>query len=63
MSNPKVKLSMKNYPQFEINSNSRTKVLADTYAEWDTWETINAVKGAIENFHDVILIEADHSCL
>jgi len=33
----------------------------DTYAEWDTWETINAVKDAIECFHEVILIEADHS--
>ena len=33
----------------------------DTYAEWDTIETINAVKDAIELFHDVILIEADES--
>jgi D-alanine-D-alanine ligase len=33
----------------------------DTYAEWDTWETINAVKGAIENFHNCTLVEADHS--
>ncbi len=40
---------------------AKPKVSADTYAEWDTWETINAVKGAIENFHDVIMVEADHS--
>jgi D-alanine-D-alanine ligase len=33
--------------------------LTDTYAEWDTWETINAVKNAIEVFHNVTLIEAD----
>lgn len=31
----------------------------DTYAEWDTWETINAVKNAIETYHSVELIEAD----
>jgi D-alanine-D-alanine ligase len=35
------------------------KVLADTYAEWDTWETINAVKGALEDIHNVTMIEAD----
>ena len=33
----------------------------DTYAEWDTWETINAVKGAIECCHNCTLVEADHS--
>ncbi len=37
------------------------KMLADTYAEWDTWETINAVKGAIECNHQVIMIEADQN--
>jgi len=33
----------------------------DTYAEWDTWDTINAVKAAIECFNPVTLIEADQS--
>ena len=33
----------------------------DTYAEWDTWETINAVKEAIETFHKVTLVEADEN--
>lgn len=33
----------------------------DTYAEWDTWETINAVKDAIETYHHVDLIEADYN--
>jgi D-alanine-D-alanine ligase len=33
----------------------------DTYAEWDTWETINAVKEAIETYHDVTLVEADEN--
>ena len=29
----------------------------DAYAEWDTWETINAVKEAIESFHNVTLLK------
>jgi len=33
--------------------------LEDFFAEWDEWETISAVKNALEKFHDVILIEAD----
>ncbi|HWP83277.1 MAG TPA: D-alanine--D-alanine ligase [Bacteroidota bacterium] len=35
---------------------------ADTYAEWDTEETILAVKTALEEEHDVTLIEADEEC-
>ncbi len=31
----------------------------DTYAEWDTWDTINALKEALECYNDVALIEAD----
>jgi D-alanine-D-alanine ligase len=31
----------------------------DTYAEWDTIETINAIKEALELFHEVHLIEAN----
>lgn len=31
----------------------------DTYAEWDTWETINAVKDAIACYNNVTLIEAN----
>lgn len=31
----------------------------DTYAEWDTWETINALKDAIAEIHDVTLVEAN----
>ena len=31
----------------------------DLYAEWDTAETINAVKSALAELHDVVLIEAD----
>jgi D-alanine-D-alanine ligase len=31
----------------------------DTYAEWDTLETINAVRAALAEIHDVTLVEAD----
>ena len=31
----------------------------DTYAEWDTHETIEAVRSALAQFHNVTLIEAD----
>ncbi len=33
----------------------------DYYAEWDTPETINAVKNALEEYHTVTLIEADQN--
>jgi D-alanine-D-alanine ligase len=45
--------------QSDPQSNLQPSV--DTYAEWDTWNTINAVKDAIAEYHDVILIEADDS--
>ena len=35
------------------------KELEDFFVEWDEWETISAVKNALEKFHDVILIESD----
>lgn len=31
----------------------------DAYAEWDTWETINAVRDAIACYNNVTLIEAN----
>ncbi|NWF87841.1 MAG: ATP-grasp domain-containing protein [Ignavibacteriaceae bacterium] len=43
------------------NSNTQPRTNTDTYAEWDTWETINAVKDALETYHNVELIEADHN--
>ena len=33
----------------------------DTFAEWDSWDTIDAVKSALEIFHNVSLVEADLS--
>lgn len=41
-----------------LNKNS-TENFNDTYAEWDTIETINSMKDALELFHDVIMIEAN----
>ncbi len=32
---------------------------ADRYAEWDTFETIDAIRSALAEIHDVSLIEAD----
>jgi D-alanine-D-alanine ligase len=34
----------------------------DTYAEWDSFETIDAIREAISVYHDVTLIEADEKC-
>ena len=48
-------------PSFPNNPKGQSQTQVDTYAEWDTWNTINAVKEAIECFHNVTLIEADHS--
>lgn len=42
------------------DSSTQLQKSVDTFAEWDTWETINAVKEAIETFHAVELIEANH---
>ena len=43
-----------------VNNHSKNlQTQMDTYAEWDTWETINAVKDAIACYNNVTLIEAD----
>jgi D-alanine-D-alanine ligase len=44
------------------NSNNQSQNLNsqfDEFAEWDTWETINAVKDAIACYNNVTLIEAN----
>lgn len=33
----------------------------DQYAEWDSWETINAVKDALSIYHNITLIEANEN--
>ena len=41
---------------------TQQKNSADTFAEWDSWSTINAVRDALALCNDVTLIEADYSC-
>jgi D-alanine-D-alanine ligase len=41
------------------NHSENLKAQLDTYAEWDTMETINAVKDAIACYNNVTLIEAN----
>jgi D-alanine-D-alanine ligase len=42
-----------------INQFQKINSQMDQFAEWDTWETINAVKDAIACYHNVTLIEAN----
>src|SRR6266571_2486365 len=54
-------LSDANSPATIIQTHQSPSTLhqTDLYAEWDTAETIQAVKSALEEFHEVSLIEAD----
>ncbi len=58
-----VKPESESFPEIVSPNSNNPKELqkksVDTFAEWDTWDTINAVKGAIECFHEVKMIEAD----
>jgi len=51
------KSKIKDFSSGSVKRFHQTK--ADTYAEWDTEETIHAVKTAIELHHNVTLIEAN----
>lgn len=43
-----------------VNNHSKSlQAQMDAYAEWDTWETINAVKDAIACYNNITLIEAN----
>ncbi len=48
-------------PPFLNSAEAAQKKSVDTYAEWDTWETISAVKNALEEFNDIQMIEADEN--
>jgi D-alanine-D-alanine ligase len=48
-------------PPIRSDNFTQPENVIETYAEWDTWETINALKDAMEVFHNVTLIEADES--
>jgi D-alanine-D-alanine ligase len=41
------------------NQPQNVQTQIDTYAEWDTWETISAVRDAISCYNDVTMIEAN----
>ena len=60
-----VKPESESFPEIVSPNSNNPKELqkksVDTFAEWDTWDTINAVKAAIECFHDVTMIEADQN--
>lgn len=45
----------------QTQTSTQTKTEFEVYAEWDTWETINALKNAIAVYHDITLIEADEN--
>jgi len=53
--------SYKELSPVQTNNVTQTEYTIDTFAEWDTWETIIALKEAIEVYHDVIMINADES--
>ena len=38
-----------------------SKKIQDTFAEWDSRDTVNAVRDALEQFHSVTMIEADYN--
>jgi D-alanine-D-alanine ligase len=50
-----------NLPPIRSDNFTQTESVVEAYAEWDTWETIIALKDAIEVFHNVTLIEADNN--
>jgi D-alanine-D-alanine ligase len=60
-----VKPGSESFPEFLVpdqkNNSATQKLNADTFAEWDTWETIDALKAALEEYSNVTLIEADYS--
>jgi len=48
------------FPNRKLHSASG-KNNPDTFAEWDTWETINAVKAALDEYSNVSLVEANYN--
>lgn len=47
-------------PPVQNSPHHELQPAVDTYAEWDTWETVNAVKDAIAEIHNVTLVEANN---
>jgi len=42
-----------------LNSSTQQKIFNDAYAEWDSFETIDAVRNALQKYHNVTLVEAN----
>ncbi len=58
---PESDTSYKELSPVQTNNVTQTEYAIDTFAEWDTWETINALREAIEVYHDVIMINANEN--
>jgi D-alanine-D-alanine ligase len=50
-------------PIRKVSQNYSIQTINDVFAEWDSWQTINAVKEAIEKYHNVTLVEADYDIM
>lgn len=49
-------------PTFKSHSQHAYSIDKDEYAEWDTYETIHAIRDALSIYNNVTLIEADDDC-
>ncbi|MBI4549193.1 MAG: ATP-grasp domain-containing protein [Ignavibacteriae bacterium] len=56
---PSLSYSETQTKSFRTTLRSFVQSFTDLYAEWDTFETIDAVRAALAEFHHLILIEAD----
>lgn len=56
---PSLKGIISPYQPHQSNFEFNFTQVSDLYAEWDTFETIDAVRAALAEYNDVILIEAD----
>lgn len=56
---PESETFLQELPPNSKNTRVQPEKSVDTYAEWDTWETINSIKSALEIYHEVILVEAN----
>ena len=54
-----IESSLENFDDSSSSSHPNTSLYNDTYAEWDNYETIYAIRDALKLHHDVTLVEAD----
>jgi len=48
-------------PNLQTSFQNSSKKIQDTFAEWDTRDTVNAVRDALAVYNDVTMIEADYN--